>query len=386
MPSAPEDTVSARKRYPVAPSPERFAAAEESRATQRHDHRGVPYIRLREDFHGMPRGAILVDGRVVPDYPHIARIFALSSGVQRNFRGPFVAEEKIDGYNARIFRAGGEIMAVTRSGRVCPFTVDRLPDLLDIDALSRLFNRHPDLILCAEVAGPGNPYMSMASPHGGDDVRLFVFDLLRYGEQTFVPLAERDRILSRFELPVAPPLGQYTADDLPAVAGLVRELDARGAEGIVLKPPEQGLRVKYVCPSINVEDVITEAALEMELPGEFYTHRMVRMIMALRELDQRDRLESLGKAFGRALAGGFDEALAAVERDGELARVFRVRLRQAHSADALLDHLGRSSRTVSVREQSREWDGTHWVLTFKKIYRRSSSRLGTLLRGGPVFD
>ncbi|HET8700325.1 MAG TPA: RNA ligase, partial [Nitrococcus sp.] len=226
--------MSARKRYPVAPQPERFLEAQANHAAERCCDLGVNYIRIRNDYHGIPRGAVLVEGRVIPDYPHIARVFALAAGVRQSLQGPFLVEEKIDGYNVRIFRVADRCVAITRSGRICPFTTDRLPDLLDITALERLLTAHPDLILCAEVAGPGNPYMDTASPRGGDDIALFVFDLLRQGQEQFVPLGERDALLARYGLPATPRFGCFTADELAQVFEIVRRLDAEGGEGIVL--------------------------------------------------------------------------------------------------------------------------------------------------------
>lgn len=378
--------MSARKRHPVAPRPERFLEAHANNAAERCCDFGINYIRIRTDYQGIPRGAVLVADRVIPDYPHIGRVFALAAGIRQSLNGPFQVEEKIDGYNVRIFRVADRCVAITRSGRICPFTTDRLPDLLDMTALEQLFAEHPDLILCAEVAGPGNPYMDMASPRGGDDVALFVFDLLRQGQDQLVPLAQRDALLSHYGLPIPRRFGCFTRHELAEVLEIVRQLDTEGGEGIVLKATLDDRRIKYVCPTINVEDVATEAALELELPGEFYIHRVVRMVMALRELGQRDRAQTLGTALGKALVSGFDQALQDMERTQKISKVYHIRLRQEASIKALLEHLDQDSRTISVHEIARERLGNHWELTFRKTFRRSTSKLETLLAGSPVFD
>ena len=378
--------MSARKRHPVAPRPERFLEAHAHNAAEQCCDFGISYLRIRNDYHGIPRGAVLAAGRVIPDYPHIARVFALAAGIRQSFSEPFQVEEKVDGYNVRIFRVADRCVAITRSGRICPFTTDRLPDLLEIAELERLLTEHPELVLCAEVAGPGNPYMDAASPRGGDDVALFVFDLLRQGQEQFVPLAERDALLARYGLPVPRGFGRFTVSQVAEVFEIVRHLDAEGGEGIVLKSTLRDRRVKYVCPSINVEDVATEAALELELPAEFYIHRVVRMVVALRELDQRERLRTLGPAFGEALVSGFDQALEDMARTGKLSKTYRIRLREEASIEALLEHLGQDSRTIKVQELARERCGDHWILSFRKTFRRSTSKLETLLAGGPVFD
>ncbi len=374
------------KRYPLAPQPEQFERALAAGAVEERVAFGVRYQRVSRDYRNMPRGVVRIDGCVVPAYPSVGRIFALGAGVRQAFAGPFHAEEKIDGYNVRIVRAAGRLLPLTRSGMVCPFSFDRLPDLVDPDALAALFDAEPGLILCAEIAGPGNPYMPTASTRWGEDIGLFAFDLMRCGSQSFVPEQQRTALLDRYGIPQAPRLGRFTVDELPRLAEEVLRLDREGGEGVVLKPPGEGGRVKYVTPGINLTDIVSDAALELELPGEFYTHRVVRMVMALRELGQQQRLEEMGTALGAALVQGFAEAVAEVERGGEVSRIFVVRLRRESSCDALLEHVGYRSRSVDIKEVSRRSIGGYYELTFRKVFRRSSDKLKTLLSGGSVFD
>ena len=71
----------------------------------------------------------------------------MKPGLRQQFPGYFWAEEKMDGYNVRVARVGDRVVAITRGGYLCPFTSDRLPDLLDLT----IFEQHPDLIPCAEI-------------------------------------------------------------------------------------------------------------------------------------------------------------------------------------------------------------------------------------------
>ena len=378
--------MSGMKRYPVAPAPDRFDEALAARTAERRIEGHVEYVRMRTDSGDMPRGAVRVDGRVVPDYPRIARVFALEAGIRENVDGAFYAEEKIDGYNIRLFHSRGMTLPITRNGTVCPFTMDRLPDLVDPTALEAFFANHPDLIVCAEIAGRGNPYTRMDSPRVAGDLGLFAFDLMRYDSEQFVPVAERRAVLSEFNIPQAPDLGRYTVEDMAELKRQVLRLDAEGAEGIVIKPPADGLRLKYVTPSINVADVASDAPLEMELPGEFYVHRVVRMVTSLRELGCRDRELGMAEELGRALVSGFSRALDEAVTTGELAETYTVRLRHRETIDRLLTHLGGGSRTVHAYEVRHRRDGDHWELVFRKVYRRSTGKLQTLLGGGAMFD
>ncbi|MCP4867768.1 MAG: RNA ligase [Proteobacteria bacterium] len=215
--------------------------------------------------------------RLILTYPHIGRFFVLAEGIRANFTGAFSVEEKVDGYNVRIFRHRGRLLTLGRGGWICPFTMDRLPDLGELDPV---FDAHPDLILCCEVAGP-NPYLRADPPRARDQLRLFVFDVMKVGGTSLEPVTVRDAILDQFDLPRVPVLGIYTPADVDAVADHVRALDAEGGEGIVMKSLTDRVRGKYVTPSINLRDMEADAELIPELPGEFFESRLVRIALGI---------------------------------------------------------------------------------------------------------
>lgn len=357
------------------------AALAAGKAARDH-YDGVDLVRFSDRFAGTPRGTVVVEGRVVPTYPRIGRFFVLAEGIRTNFSGSFSVEEKIDGYNVRILRHRGRLLALGRGGGVCPFTMDRLPDLAD---LGPVFDAHPDLILCCEVAGP-NPYLRADPPRARDRLRMFVFDVMQVAGGTVEPVPFRDAVLDRFDLPRVPVLGVFTAADTDAVAALVRTLDAEGGEGIVLKSLEDDLRAKYVTPSINLRDIEVDAELIPELPGEFFSSRLVRIALGLDEIGTEMSLEEVEQRLGHALIRGLRDALRDVGERGVVARRFTVRLRNRETAAALVDHIDRGSRTVQARQIScRAVDG-YWELTFEKIFQTSTGKLHTWLRGQLVVD
>jgi hypothetical protein len=120
-------------------------------ALRRHEafeleHEGVRYVRAAADRHELRRGAVLLEGRVLPFYPRIGRVFHLEQGLAKLVwpRTDRVwAEEKIDGYNVRLARAGGRVLPFTRGGFCCPFTADRLADLGDVEPFLAPSSRPP---------------------------------------------------------------------------------------------------------------------------------------------------------------------------------------------------------------------------------------------------
>ena len=211
--------------------PDPFPEALERRKARWEDYAGQPYLRLTEDFHGHPKGTLAWDDRVIPGYPRIGRIFRLQQGLAQQFSGPFWMEEKIDGFNIRIFRAGDDILALSRGGYVCPFATDRAPDFIP----PALFEAQPDLVLCAELAGPDNPYTQGGPSFVTTDVELFVFDMMRLGTPGFLLQEDKQALCLAYGLPVPRCFGRFEPRDWQTVLGLVEDLDAEGREGAVFK-------------------------------------------------------------------------------------------------------------------------------------------------------
>jgi len=166
---------------------------------------GRRYLRLSDDFRGRPKGTVSWGGRLVAGYPHIGRIFRLQQGLAQQFANPYWVEEKVDGFNIRIFRAGAGIVALTRGGYVCPFATDRVEDFVD----PAVFEAHPDLILCAELAGPDNPYTQGGPSFVSEDVELFVFDMMRFDQPGFLPQEQKQGLCERFGLPAPRSYGRF---------------------------------------------------------------------------------------------------------------------------------------------------------------------------------
>ena len=351
-------------------------------SARRLEFEGTAYVRFPGGG-GVEPGVVAVASGLVPAYPRIGRIFTLRAGVERAFTGPFLAEEKIDGFNLRVVRAEGRILAITRSGFVCPFATDRVPELAPVEDL---LSAHPELVVCGELAGPENPYLVSRVPGVEEDVRFFAFDLMRLGRRGFLPLEERDGLFRRFGMPEVPRLGFFAPDEFPALRRVVLELDGRGSEGMVLKAPDGSRRVKYVTPAANLQDIVEDASLLAELPGEFFSSRLVRLVLGLDELGLHHRATAVAEVLGRGLVSEFDETLHRFRERGVLSRELRVRLREERRIDALVRHINRTSRRVRVTEVGRRFDGRHHRVTLRKVFQVTTSWLHAIHRGRAVYD
>jgi putative ATP-dependent DNA ligase len=340
------------------------------------------YLRFVHKFGTIPEGTAVFDDSAIWGYPKIGRILWLESGIKTHFEGAFWVEEKIDGYNVRIFRHGEDILALTRRGYICPFTTDRLTDLLN----TRIFEIHPDVVLCAEVAGPENPYNEGSPPFISEDVQLFVFDMMYQGQAGFVPHRQKIQLLESYDLPGVPQFGLYRPADVESLRALLLRLDHDGREGILLKEDgPRDYRVKYVTGHINISDIrVSERGIK-QLPPEFFMHRVLRLALFLED-QQIAATPSLCQELGEALITGIVDAARQYESHHKVFHVYRCRFRQRANAELLMRTMRRLLGKSLVEQHRLEREGEFYRLEFAKIMPRTTGLLGHIRGGGIIFD
>lgn len=342
----------------------------------------LPYERFVDEWRGVARGTIVLGDAIVPGYPSIPRILRLDPGLREHFAAPVFVEDKVDGYNVRIFRHGDGLLAATRGGLLCPFTTDRLPDLLD----TRIFGDHPDLVLCGEVAGPDNPYMEGCPPDIRHDVRLWIFDIGRRGQPEFLPHAEKLHLGERYALPLAHVYGRFGTDDLLALRDLLVRVNEEGREGVVLKEDApRDRRAKYVTSNSSVYDVGVGSESLLQLAPEYFTGRILRLVLFLDEagLDPDDELHA---RLGRAFLGGVVAKVRQYRTEGRVYHTYRCRFREERNARAFLDHMQRVLGHAHVSFRNLDHRDGRWLLEFDKELPRMTGLFHHLFGGGTVFD
>lgn len=343
---------------------------------------GFEYLRFSDDYKDIPRGTALFQDTVVWGYPHIGRVFMLESGLREQFKKPFWVEEKIDGYNVRIFRAEDRVIALSRGGYICPFTTDRLPEFIDL----RLFDDNPELVLCAEVAGPENPYIEESPPFIEKDIQLFVFDIMKKNHRGFLTQEEKLSLIERYKLPSVKVFGRYSHEDIGELKELMLRLNEEGREGVVFKEDsEESLRAKYITSSANLSDIRVTTRNMLQLPPEYYTNRILRLVLFMEE-EGIERTSHLYEELGKAFIDGLFSAIEQYKREHKVYRTFRCRFKNRENAVALMELLQRTSRHIQVIEKELKQEEDYWVLSFEKVFMNMTGLLGHLLGGGLVFD
>lgn len=342
----------------------------------------LQYLRFTDDFKEIPRGTVLFKDTVIWGYPHIGRIFQLSTGIKEQFEGPFWVEEKVDGYNVRIFMHEGEVYALTRGGYVCAFTTDRVKDFINLE----VFEEHPDFVLCVEVAGPENPYVEESPPYIKEDVAFFLFDIMQKNRQGFLPYREKLRVIEKFNLPTVERYGLYTPKQVEDLKRLLRRLNDEKREGVVLKEDsERDKRVKYITSYANLNDIRITSLNMLGLPADYYTNRLLRLALFIEE-ENLSKDEELYKELGKAFLEGLFEACDMAKKEGKVYRVFRCRFRSKDRALYFLEQIKQASTHIQVNMLHLDKRGDFWVLEFEKVFLNMTGLLGHVLMGGSIID
>ncbi|NOZ25500.1 MAG: RNA ligase [Nitrospirae bacterium] len=345
---------------------------------QPFESEGTKFYRLTKDLPGLPRGTVFWEGGILHGYPKIKRIIHLAEGVRRHFKGIFYAEEKMDGYNVRVRRIGGRVFSFTRGGFVCPFTTDRLFDLVP----AGFFDAHPGYTLCGEVVGPDNPYNSEPVPYMKEDVAFFAFDIKDPAGRS-LPLKERYRIYEDTGVPAARHWGPFTAGDIEEIMGLVFELDRAGREGLVMKSAEGEEEVKYVTLGSCIRDIQATAHLMTEISPGFYIQRLIR-IAAISHEYSIELDDAVKLSIADALTGPLVDTLGKVASGEGIKEFFTVYVNRRETLEGLMRHLRRAG--VNADLVSVEKAGERYRGVFYRTFPKGTRELRRKIRGYGFYD
>ena len=339
--------------------------------------------RYLSDYHrAVEKGTVLLADAdaVVRGFPKVPRTLVLETGLPRQFDGEFAAEEKMDGYNVRVARVDGDVLAFTRSGIVCPFTTAKVRSWIDWDPL---FDDRPDLTVCGEVAGPENPY-TVHSYDRVESLAFFAFDARHRATGDPLPVRERRDLLSSYDLPQVPLHGFFDPDDAESVRELVRELDAENREGLVFKSPDGRRQLKYTTASANRGDLAYAFSLPFDHGRDFMFRRLIREAFQSWEFEEDDDARrARADAVGEALVESMTDTVARVADGEEIGEPHTVR-GDPGTIDALLDHFEAMGLHLLVRNDRTE--GGERVVEFEKRMRSTTDKTRAYLDGKIVSE
>lgn len=356
--------------------------------TETRTYEGIAYLRVTDDTPTHPRGTVIfphtvdLSGHIFTawGYPRIRRIYVLERGVQRYFKDdPFFVEEKIDGYNVRLVEVKGRVLAFTRGGFVCPYTTEWVDVWAERMGLNEFFRDYPDMVLCGEAVG-ASPYNAQRLYDLPPGLHFYLFDIMRADGQ-FLPPEEKYVLAARYAIPTVPQLGQYSAAQIPELKELLLDLNARGREGVVMKHTDPARRVKFVTPFADLADIRDNFLLLYDIDTGFFTNRLVRVALFVQEfgLDPENYALRIGKSVLTGLSHLAEFEVAAEQ--------YHILVRNISTWHRLRDLLGTRVRVEEVYTRPVIVDGRPFVqVAFRRVFRKSTKRFRTLLKGYGHYD
>lgn len=363
-------------------SEERISILENKGGIVEDEFEGLRYLRFKDSAGRLRRGTVIFnEHEIILGFPHIKRIVHLENGIRRVFkRRPFYVEEKVDGYNVRIARIGNRILAFTRGGFVCPFSTERIEDFVNFD----FFRDYPNMVLCAEMAGPESPYLVEGPPYVDEDIGLFVFDIQEKRSGKSIPVEDRLKLVEEYSLPGVESYGMYDLGKIKELRELIDWLSENRREGIVMKSPDMKHIVKYVTPYANLNDIKIGSRIFFDLPHGYFMQRIKRLAFHMAERRVKEDFDEYAKALGRVLLEPFVESIWDVSAGEEIEEIFTVRVKRIETAHRMVSHFERLGLKIHIEEI--ENMGDYWRITFKRVYPDATREMRELWNGRAFVD
>lgn len=267
-----------------------------------YENRFITALQFRKSVVKIEAGTMVClskDIQVVRGFPKIRRTLMLNGALKSYFQGEVAVEEKMNGYNVRIALIDSEIVAFTRGGYVCPYTTKKAPEVMD---LNRFFADHADLVICGEMLGTDNPYVSHYYPEIGK-LGFRVFDLRQKLTGKPLPINEKRELLLEYELPPVNLMGIFSVLEAPSkILKVVKKMGAEGREGVVIKDPQMELPpLKYTSSQAHDDELVYAFKFPFDLGKAFFFSRVIRegfqsFEMKESEEEKSERAQRLGES------------------------------------------------------------------------------------------
>lgn len=350
-------------------------------------YRDIRYIVFKKKVRHVERGTVLFLNEnmdVVMGYPKIRRALVLDPTVKKYFVDKVVVEEKLNGYNVRVVKIDGNVLGITRGGRVCPFTTKKLLKLLD----TKILKDYPGITLCGEMVGLNNPYVSHYYPEVDreicegirENLGLFIFDI-REGSNS-LPVEKRIELLEAYRVPHVKPLGVFKKEEVEEIKSIVLKLDREGREGIVMKDPDMLVDpIKYTTHYTHCQDLSVAFRYTFDLGIHFMFSRLVREGYQSYEFKEgEEELEKRAHSIGRSIIYSMVESIWKVARGELITEDFELYFENEEDLEEFLKYLKEVHISYVLKEKE-VLKNSIFRVVIGKVYPSTRDKIKSYLEG-----
>ncbi len=297
-------------------------------------------LRFDKAVSGIEAGTVVFDkNEIVYGYPKIRRAMMLSPAINRHFSDGVVVEEKMNGHNVRVVRVGGSVIALTRGGFICPYSTEVARDQIPPE----VFSDHPDLVLCGEMVGPKNPYVPK-EVYPAESMDFYLFDVSRKGKREMEGSMKTQAIAEEYGIRSVRLFGEFGLDEAAGeIKKIIKELGARGREGVVIKDPENlKSPIKYTSSESNCRDLEFAFRYYNDYGQDFFFSRVVREgFQAAEWSDSEAEFQERCLRLGKSMLGPMRETVEAKMAGDPIVQEVKILVKDLQTATDFEEHFRR---------------------------------------------
>ena len=360
------------------------------------EHNNKKYLLFKKKLRHIERGTVLFLNNnmdIVMGYPKIRRAMMLYPTLKNYFIDKIVVEEKLDGYNVRIAKVDNEVVAITRGGRICPFTTKKALKFLNTNIL----DDYPDLMLCGEMIGLNNPYVPHYYPevdniliknNGNnknniiENLGFYIFDVRHRETNKPLSIKEKEELLQKYELPYVKPIGVFNKEDVEHIKKVILKLNEEKREGVVLKDPGMLINpIKYTTHYTQCNDLSVAFRYVYDLGIDFMFSRLVREGYQSFEFNEDEKeMEERAKNIGKSILYPMVDTIKNISKGELITEDFEIYLDSEEDLNEFLNYLKKLHIAYTIKEKQKLENGIHKV-KIGRIYNSTNDKIKSHLDG-----
>ncbi len=340
-------------------------------------------LRFDKEISHVERGTVLYEQdssfEMITGFPKIRRAMILDPTVKKHFIGleKVAVEEKMNGYNVRIAAVKNDILAITRSGYVCPYTTQKAKEKLNL----KFFEDFPELVLYAEMVGPDNPYISK-DIYNVESVEFYVFDVREKNSGKPFSISKKQEILEKYGFFQVKFFGEIPLETAPEeIVKIVRKLGEKEHEGVVIKDPEMILSsLKYTSSQSNCSDLRHAFKFYNEAGRDYMLSRIVREGFQTVEWNENEaEFEKRCMQLGKSILNPLRESIKNVKEGQRLYEEARIRVRDLKTVANFQEYLNRLGIDAVFEEP--KVVGGKYLITIRKLNKSTTDKTQAIWQG-----
>lgn len=340
-------------------------------------------FRFDKEISHIERGTVFYeqDGsfEMITGFPKMRRAMVLDPTIKKHFTGlaKIAVEEKMNGYNVRIAAVKNDILAITRSGYVCPYTTQKAKEKLNL----KFFDDFPELVIYAEMVGPDNPYISK-NIYNVESVEFCVFDVREKNSGKPLSINKKQEILRNYGFFQVKFFGQITVEAAPEeIKKFIRKLGEKEREGVVIKDPEMILSpLKYTSSQSNCADLRHAFKFYNEAGRDYMLSRIVREGFQTVEWNENEaEFEKRCMQLGRSILNPLKESIKDVKEGNRLYEEARIRVRDLKTAADFHEYLNRLGVDAIFEEP--QFICGEYLIIIKKLNKSTTDKTQAIWQG-----